>query len=114
MTPVLQPLATTQEIVRDHHVDFILSTVKPEALRHKHAAQTFSPSSSLSRDPFGEGQRDALLVVSEVGPGHVLMLNKFPTFTDHLILASKEWQPQEGYVGIWDGWADVGCRLMDG
>lgn len=98
-TPALQPLATTWEIVRDKHVDFIISEIKPEALNHKKAAQSHSialPSSS--RDPFGEGQREPLLTVSEVGKRHVLMLNKYPTMPDHLLLVTKEWQPQQGLL----------------
>eukprot|EP00624_Nannochloropsis_granulata_P000460 evm.model.NODE_11760_length_9780_cov_32.636501.1 len=98
-TPALQPLATTWEIVRDKHVDFIISELKPEALNHKKASQTLSSSlPSSSKDPFGEGQREPLLTVSEVGEGHILMLNKYPTMTDHLLLVTKKWQPQQGLL----------------
>ena len=109
-TPALQPLATTWEIVRDGHVDFIVSEIKPEAVKHKKASQALAsslPSSSSSsssssspppRDPFGAGQREALLTVCDVGEGHILMLNKYPTMTDHLILVTKEWQSQQGLL----------------
>jgi len=115
-TPALQPLATIWEIVRDGHIDFIISEIKPEALKHKKASQALasssppsslpsSSSSSSPKDPFGAGQREALLTVCDVGEGHILMLNKYPTMTDHLILVTKEWQPQQGLLRAEDLYA---------
>lgn len=45
---------------------------------------------------------DAALEVERIGPGHVVILNKYPVQPGHLLLISQAWQPQSGWLGLND------------
>lgn len=108
--PALQPLPTQREVVREGRVGFLVSEVTTEAVEEKKALLARSPGGA---DPFGEGERESLLTVCKRGPAHVLMLNKFPTMTDHLLLVTEAWHPQAGLlraddlIAWWDLLRDV-------
>lgn len=67
-------------------ISFILRRV--EALKHKPRS-----ASGVSDDPFAPPY-DPCLLVGEVPPTHVALLNKFPVLSQHLLLVTREYADQ--------------------
>ena len=45
---------------------------------------------------------DTNLEISEISKNHVLILNKYPVELGHMLLISKDWQPQNGWLSLED------------
>ena len=45
---------------------------------------------------------DQRLEVGQIGDSHVLILNKYPVQTSHMLLITKDWQPQTGWLSMED------------
>lgn len=60
-------------------------------------------------NPFLPWERQ--LEVSRLGDGHLLLLNKYPVQTGHLLLITQRWQPQSGWLDSidWQAVAHVGA-----
>ena len=56
---------------------------------------------------------DPDLEVQSAGPGHVVILNKFPVQRGHLLLITTDWQPQSGWLRLkdWQALAAVEAQL---
>ncbi len=52
------------------------------------------------------------LEVDRLGDGHVLLLNKFPVQPGHVLLISRGWQPQSGWLSQHD-WSAVAAVAAD-
>ena len=52
---------------------------------------------------------DERLEITGIGDQHVLILNKYPVQLGHMLLISRSWQPQVGWLSLED-WAAV-CRV---
>ena len=52
---------------------------------------------------------DRGLEVERIGNSHVVILNKFPVQTGHMLLITQDWQPQTGWLSMddWDALARV-------
>lgn len=55
---------------------------------------------------------DPRLQVDQIGPEHVLILNKYPVQIGHMLLISRDWAPQIGWLGHVD-WQAVACVDRD-
>jgi ATP adenylyltransferase len=55
---------------------------------------------------------DAPLQVEILGSGHVLLLNKYPVQTAHLLVISQDWKPQSGWIDTSD-WLAVATVATD-
>ena len=45
---------------------------------------------------------DQRLEVDRIGESHVVILNKYPVQTTHMLLITKDWQPQTGWLSMED------------
>ena len=45
---------------------------------------------------------DANLQVDTIGDRHVLILNKYPIVKGHMLLITRKWQPQNGWLTVYD------------
>ena len=45
---------------------------------------------------------DQRLEVDRIGDSHVLILNKYPVQTSHMLLITQDWQPQTGWLSMED------------
>ncbi|RDA83616.1 hypothetical protein CP532_6917 [Ophiocordyceps camponoti-leonardi (nom. inval.)] len=66
-----------------------------------------SPSPAAAVDPFANPPRS--LYVTAVGEAHYLVLNKFAIVAEHLILATNDFEPQTGLLGVRDVEATLAC-----
>jgi ATP adenylyltransferase len=55
---------------------------------------------------------DRPLEVERLGSSHVVLLNKYPVQTGHLLLITQEWQPQAGWIAASD-WQAVAWLAAD-
>ncbi len=58
-------------------------------------------NSNSKNNPFSPW--DPLLEIDNISDYHVLILNKYPVQLGHMLLITKEWQPQNGWLNI-DDW----------
>ncbi|KAF4580833.1 5',5'''-P-1,P-4-tetraphosphate phosphorylase 2 [Ophiocordyceps camponoti-floridani] len=63
--------------------------------------------SSRPVDPFASPPER--LCLGDVGPGHYLVLNKFPVLDGHFILATKQFEPQGSLLDVGDLEAALAC-----
>ncbi|HJL16007.1 MAG TPA: DUF4922 domain-containing protein [Sandaracinaceae bacterium LLY-WYZ-13_1] len=84
----LGPIETDVVEVEDGGVRFALRVVS--SLRAKDRAARSRPRTTNPFAPYEE-----TLFVDDVGADHVLLLNKFPVFADHLLLVTRAFAPQE-------------------
>lgn len=84
----LGPIDTRTETVTDGGIDFVVRTVA--GLARKEAAAARGQGADPFRPPY-----EPDLLVGAVRPGHVALLNKFPVLPGHLLVATREYAPQE-------------------
>ena len=48
---------------------------------------------------------DPRLEVDRIGESHVVILNKYPVQTSHMLLITQDWQPQTGWLSMEDWWS---------
>jgi len=82
---VLGPIDTETRVVEDGGIGFVVREVTN--LRRKAAA------AESGEDPFSPPYEEALLV-GELPPHHVGLLNKFPVLDEHLLIVTREYAPQ--------------------
>jgi ATP adenylyltransferase len=99
----LEPIPSMSELVADGEFTFLLRTVgnfgkKPQLGR---PAPASAPNPFLPPDP--------ALTVANVGPRHVAVLNKFPIVPDHLLLVTRQFEPQQSLLTPLDFGAAWAC-----
>jgi ATP adenylyltransferase len=87
----LTPLATRAHVVEDAGIHFSVRVVSSLASR---------PRPEPGRNPFLPYDED--LFVSEVGPDHVCLLNKYPVLRDHLLIVTRKFEEQESPLALRD------------
>jgi ATP adenylyltransferase len=90
----LEPIQTGVESVQDGAASFELRWV--ESLARKP-----TPATLAAKNPFLPPY-EAPLVLGEVRATHVCLLNKFPVFPGHLLLITREFEPQEADLTLAD------------
>ena len=111
----LLPIDTRVEIVPDGGVRFQVRVL--ESLNRKAAArrrqQRRAAEGDAPRDPFLP--HDPHLCVSGISPSHVCLLNKFPALRHHLLVVTREFEPQRAALTEADFAALWACmREVDG
>ncbi|OAA39575.1 Histidine triad-like motif protein [Beauveria brongniartii RCEF 3172] len=81
-------------------------TNKPKAPPKREAAET-TPSKPF--DPFAYTTPPPPLFVSDIGPAHFLVLNKFAIVPGHFILATRAYKPQTDVLEADDLHATLAC-----
>jgi len=103
-------LSTATSIVPDRGVPFVvhigaLQEIKEHASADLNGGAPFNPF--LPPDPD--------LVVRDVGPTHLCVLNKFNVLRDHLLIITRDFEPQEAWLTVRDFAALLACMGgMDG
>jgi len=100
----LVSLTTETTIVEDRGIPFVvhlaaLQEIKQRAADERKPEETFNPF--LPPDPD--------LVVCEVDPHHLCVLNKFNVLRDHLLIVTRDFEPQEAWLTVGDFAALLGC-----
>ena len=98
----LVPLST--KLVEAAHLNpFVLRRLLSDTPKHLRA-------DGPKTNPFLPWEPD--LAVSPLGSSHVLLLNKYPVQPGHVLVISKGWQPQEGWLSELD-WQAVAAVTSD-
>ncbi|SAL24860.1 ATP adenylyltransferase family protein [Caballeronia humi] len=99
----LRPIATIEKTIEDAGVPFLVRQVSSVA-RKKEARtmQTAAPS-----NPFFPC--DDNLVVADIGERHILLLNKFNVIDHHLLIVTREFEPQQALLDATDFDALFAC-----
>lgn len=92
----LQPIEGEYDEIVEAGVRFAVR-VLPLLGKPRPASQ---PLGERGRDPFDPPE--PALTVDEVSPGYVCVLNKFPVLEDHLVLATRRFEPQESALDTRD------------
>lgn len=87
-TGALVPMSTSVQGLKDQGLRFAVRRV--ERIAHKDAA---APSAQNPVDPFAPPYEPDLYL-GEVSNTHVALLNKFNVLEDHLLLVTREYEPQ--------------------
>jgi len=84
----LQRIPTREEVVEHGGVRFVVRVVK--ALERKRIARLMQPSDANPFLPYDED-----LFVAELSDTHVCILNKFNVVEHHLLIVTREFEPQD-------------------
>jgi ATP adenylyltransferase len=98
-------LESREEVVVDRRISFVVRVLAPRlgaaARRAKDAARArgavaggAAPADAVSRSPFLPPYDPALLI-GAVTPSHVCLLNKYNIVDRHLLIVTREYEPQE-------------------
>jgi ATP adenylyltransferase len=90
-TGALQPIVTEKRFMEDGGVRFLVRVVP--TLQRKDAERAQRAAGTKPADPFLCPEPD--LLVGEVSPTHRAVLNKYNVIEHHLLLVTREFQPQE-------------------
>lgn len=82
----LAPIETCVERVGQNGISFVVR--RAEALQRKPRG-----AGKSTRDPFAPPY-DPALVLGDIPPAHVALLNKFPVLSEHLLLVTREYADQ--------------------
>ena len=97
----LQPIETQSTMLDDGGVRFVVRVVS--SLARKDAAR----QAAVVPDPLGNYEPD--LFISDLGPSHYLLLNKFPVLAGHVLLVTRRFERQERLLTIEDFAALTAC-----
>ncbi len=99
----LHPATTSQTRVVDQGVEFLVRQVSSLA-RKEQAAAAPRPANA---DPFLPCEAD--LVVGDLSDTHIAVLNKFNVIEHHLLIVTRDFEPQEAWLGLADFEAQAQC-----
>ncbi|WP_108650935.1 DUF4922 domain-containing protein [Dongshaea marina] len=91
----LQSFRTQSRVLEQQNIPFIVRIA--DSLNHKPKAPSRTP---VIRNPFLPYEQS--LFVCELGSKHVCLLNKFNVIDDHLLIITKEYQPQSCWLELDD------------
>ncbi|WP_230969022.1 DUF4922 domain-containing protein [Nitrogeniibacter aestuarii] len=86
---VLLPIATESRIVEHEGLPFLVKWVSTQALKPRVA----KPGRQSAHNPFA--QPEPALTLGDIAPRHRLLLNKFPVMSRHLLIVTRDFEPQE-------------------
>lgn len=103
-TGLLQPLPTEVEILHDRGVDFIVrKLVAPRA-----GVELSAVRSQERRNPFLPPYEEGLLI-GDISPTHVCLLNKYCVLDGHILLVTRDFEDQEELLTREDFAAGQSC-----
>ena len=106
----LRSFDTVQSVIEDGGVPFLVRQAANLARKEeasKLAAKSAADAASAWRDPFSPCEE--ALRVGDIGERHFLLLNKFNVLAHHLLIVTKDFEPQESLVGEDDFAALFSC-----
>lgn len=103
----MQPVETSEEIVHDAGVDFLVRRLS--SLEHKEEAK----QAAKPANPFLPHEPD--LFVADISASHFALLNKFNVIAHHLLIVTRRFVDQETLIDADDFHALAACmREIDG
>lgn len=105
----LQSIPTRQEVVEDQGAEFLLRVLDNLA-RKDEARDKLKRAGSHRTDPFLPYEQ--ALYVEEVEPRHRCLLNKFNVVKDHLLIVTREFEPQSDLLNLGDFQALAHCMAQ--
>jgi ATP adenylyltransferase len=96
-TGALQPIATECRLIEQHGVPFQVRVLGRAHLKERRRSE---PSRSGPFNPFENPDPD--LVVGDVSPTHVCLLNKFNVVEHHLLIVTRAFEEQESALTLAD------------
>jgi len=107
----LQPLSTIIETVCEGALRFQLRTLS--SLKYKENTQRIKQAGNHTTNPFKP--YDPHLFVCDIGPSHICLLNKFNIIENHMLLVTREFEPQTNLLNPSDFKAALlGLKEIDG
>jgi len=106
----LRSFDTVQSVIEDGGVPFFVRQAANLARKEeasKLAAKSAADAASAWRDPFSPCEE--ALRVGDIGERHFLLLNKFNVLAHHLLIVTKDFEPQDSLVGEDDFAALFSC-----
>ncbi|SAL30812.1 ATP adenylyltransferase [Caballeronia turbans] len=106
----LRSFDTVQSVIEDGGVPFLVRQAANLARKEeasKLAAKSAADAASAWRDPFSPCEE--ALRVGDIGERHFLLLNKFNVLAHHLLIVTKDFEPQDSLVGEDDFAALFSC-----
>ena len=97
----LRPIQTTTRYVEDGGVEFLVRAVDRLAEKEKDANQRTEKTSGSAGNPFLPPS-DPDLYVGDASSSHVYLLNKFQVIDHHLLIVTRDFQPQESPLELGD------------
>ncbi len=98
----LQHLASESEYIEDHgvrfHVRVLANLARKEAARREQDREQIS--TGVLTDPFLPPEPE--LVVAGLSPTHVCILNKFNVVAHHLLIVTRDFEPQQTLLSLED------------
>ncbi len=85
----LLPIATESRVVEHEGLPFLVKWVSTQALKPRVA----KPGRRSAHNPFA--QPEPALTLGDIAPRHRLLLNKFPVMSRHLLIVTRDFEPQE-------------------
>lgn len=99
---VLHPIATNYQIIEQNNIPFIIRIIdnlnrKDNAKKEQKKLQKIK---SKDFNPFLPYEED--LFVTNLGKDHVCLLNKFNVIEHHLLIITRDFEPQENLISLGD------------
>lgn len=95
----LQPIATEEEAIAHGDLNFLVRIIN-NLQRKEQERLTIPPHQNQDFNPFLPP--DPSLYLGELGPHHGCVLNKYNVFSEHLLVITKTFQPQEQLLTLGD------------
>lgn len=111
-TGALVRIATQERRIVDAGVSFIVRSVSSLARKHWDSLAPPANPTARTANPFLPYDRD--LFVSDVGPSHVCLLNKFPVIDGHILIVTRAFEHQDRLLTRSDVEALLACLLPIG
>jgi ATP adenylyltransferase len=97
-TGALQPIATDSRVLEDAGVPFQVRVLGRVHLKDERKREP--PRAGAPFNPFAQPQPD--LVVGDLTPTHVCLLNKFNVVEHHLLIVTRDFEEQESPLNLAD------------
>ena len=104
----MQPIETTQKIVHDAGVDFLVRSLS--SLARKEEAKERNERAAKPVNPFLPPEPD--LFVADISESHFALLNKFNVIAHHLLIVTRRFIDQEALVDLDDFQALAACMAQ--
>jgi len=105
-TQALRPIETAERVIEDGGVRFLVRSVAGLKHKPKGTAPTRSHDAP-ARNPFLPYEQD--LFVADVSATHLVLLNKFPVLSHHVLIVTRAYEPQEALLTLEDFQALAVC-----
>jgi len=104
----MRPIQTTEEIVTDAGVDFLVRRLS--SLERKEQARRQNEQAAVPANPFLPHEPD--LFVADICASHFALLNKFNVIRHHLLIVTRRFVDQETLVDLDDFRALAACMAQ--